>query len=137
MKSIISIFLSLLTFHAIALEKQGVETNARVLENDIASGIDTIFPEKCLGVWEGRMYIYSQGVLRDSVQVRFTAAKTDTIGTYTWKTAYLSATRPMVKDYKLEVVDAEKGRFMLDEGDGVNIVMYAVNNKLYSLNLQY
>ncbi|UCE93666.1 MAG: hypothetical protein JSV73_12855 [Flavobacteriaceae bacterium] len=93
----------------------------------------TIFPEKCLGVWEGMMYIFNQGSLRDSVKVKFTAAKTDIKGNFVWKTEYLSPTRPMVKDYKLVVDDPERGFYFLDEGDGVKLRMYNLNNKLYSL----
>lgn len=91
------------------------------------------FPERCLGEWVGTMHIYSSGILRDSVEVRFTAAKTETEGTYIWKTEYLSATHPMVKDYKLIVDDLKTGRYILDEGDGVQLVEYAINNKLYSM----
>lgn len=93
----------------------------------------TIFPEKCLGIWEGMMYIYNQGMLRDSVRVKFTAAKTETDGTYIWKTEYLSTTRPMVKDYKLVVDVLNKGRYFLDEGDGLKLMKYNFDNKLYSL----
>ena len=93
----------------------------------------SIFPEKCLGTWEGTMKIYSYNTLRDSVKVRFTAAKTNVKGVYTWKTEYLSATTPMIKDYKLVIDDLDKGRYKLDEGDGVELIEYNVNNKLYSL----
>lgn len=91
------------------------------------------FPERCLGVWEGTMYIYSRGQLSDSVKVKFTAARTASAGTYIWKTEYLSPTRPMVKDYKLVVDDLSQGRYKLDEGDGVELIEYNVSNKLYSL----
>ncbi|WP_370390456.1 alpha/beta hydrolase [uncultured Winogradskyella sp.] len=91
------------------------------------------FAEKCLGVWEGTMKIYGYNTLRDSVKVRFTAAKTDIEGTYIWKTEYLSDKSPMVKDYKLIVDDIEKGRYILDESDGVELIEYNVDNKLYSL----
>jgi hypothetical protein len=79
------------------------------------------------------MKIYSYNTLRDSVKVRFTAAKTNVKGIYTWKTEYLSATTPMIKDYKLVIDDLDKGRYKLDEGDGVELIQYNVNNKLYSL----
>lgn len=91
------------------------------------------FPDKCLGVWEGTMKIYNNNTIRDSVKVRFTAAKTDIDGNYIWKTEYLSEKRPMVKDYKLVVDDSEKGIFKLDEGNGVELIQYNVENKLYSL----
>lgn len=101
--------------------------------NKTESSEELIFPERCLGVWEGIMHIYNYDELVDSVKIRFTAAKTDIDGTYTWKTEYLSPDRPMVKDYKLVVDDLSKGRYILDEGDGVMLIEYNVNNKLYSL----
>jgi hypothetical protein len=121
-----------LAFQCIAQQVETVRTNSTVL-NTKAETMTAIFPEKCLGVWEGIMHIYSYNTLRDSVKVRFTAAKTDTIGRYVWKTEYLSPTRPIVKDYKLIVDDLEKGRYILDEGGGVKLVEYNVGNKLYSL----
>jgi hypothetical protein len=39
----------------------------------------------------------------------------------------------MIKDYKLVIDDLDKGRYKLDEGDGVELIQYNVNNKLYSL----
>ena len=55
-----------------------------------------LFPDKCLGIWEGTMYIYGKGALRDSVQIEFTAAETDDPKAWTWKTQYLSEKMPMV-----------------------------------------
>lgn len=91
------------------------------------------FPEKCLGTWEGIMKIYKNNTLRDSVKVRFTAARTNFQGVYTWKTEYFSATTPMIKDYKLVVDDLDKGLYKIDEGNGVELIAYNVDNKLYSM----
>ncbi|MBW1299024.1 hypothetical protein [Aquimarina litoralis] len=93
----------------------------------------SIFPEKCLGVWEGVMHIYNKGHLRDSVKVKFTAARTTTAGTYIWKTEYISPKKPIIKDYKLIVDDLKEGRYLLDEGDGIKLVEYVVGNKMRSL----
>lgn len=120
-------------YHSMASKMLSTSAAVNIIDNSIATALDSIFPEKCLGIWEGTMYIYSQGVLRDSVNVRFTAAKTDSIGTYIWKTEYLSATRPMVKDYKLVVDDLSTGRYLLDEGGGVKLVEYCIKDKMYSL----
>ena len=79
------------------------------------------------------MQIYRYNSVVDSVKVRFTAAKTDTPGTFIWKTDYLSEKRPMTKDYKLVVDDLSKDRYILDEGDGVQLIEYNVDNKLYCL----
>ena len=130
MKNLIIILLSLCSFQCIA---QGVSIDSKKTESNIASTAVPAFPEKCLGVWEGVMHIYQYGKLRDSVKVKFTAAKTDIAGTYTWKTEYLSPTRPMVKDYKLVVDDPNKGQYILDEGNDVKLVEYVVNDKMYSL----
>jgi len=92
-----------------------------------------LFPEKCLGVWNGQMKIYVKGQLRDSVQVRFTAAKTTTKGSYIWKTEYLSPSTPVVKDYVLVVDDLSQGRYLLDEQNGIALKQFVVGNKMQSL----
>lgn len=130
MKHIIIGFLLLVTFQCIA--QDSTKTNLNKVTDKTELVKEPIFPEKCLGVWEGMMYIYAHSQLKDSVKVRFTAAKTDTIGTYIWKKEYLSLTRPMVKDYKLIVDDLNKGRYLLDEGNGIELLEFNVGNKLYS-----
>ena len=120
MKHIFILFIYLFSFQFIA-------------QNTESANHESIFPEKCLGIWEGTMYIFNQGQLRDSVKIRFTAKKTDTGGAYIWKTEYLSPTKPIVKDYKLIVDDLNKGRYILDEGDGIQLVEYNIGNKLHCL----
>ena len=39
----------------------------------------------------------------------------------------------MVKDYKLVISDASKGVFKTDEGDGIFLIDYLFENKLYSV----
>lgn len=91
------------------------------------------FPEQCLGEWEGMMYIYSNGSLVDSVATSFSAARTEEPNTFTWVTSYHSPTQPMVKDYKLKLLDAEKKLYAVDEGGGIALHSYLFNNKLYSV----
>jgi hypothetical protein len=93
----------------------------------------TPFPEKCLGNWKGMMYIYSQGVLRDSVPVKMTIAKTSDPNTWTWKTEYLSAKMPQTKDYLLRLKDKEKNSYVTDEGGGVELNNYVFGNKMYDV----
>lgn len=131
MKTLLFTILFLCSFQSMAQKHETDEatSNPKVLQNKEVA----IFPEKCLGVWEGTMMIYRYDTLLDSVKVRFTAAKTDVDSIYTWKTEYLSPTRPMVKDYKLVVDDLSKGRYILDEGNNVKLIEYNVGNRLYSL----
>lgn len=91
----------------------------------------TPFIEGCLGNWKGTMYIYGRGVLRDSVSVTLTVAKTGDADAWTWKTEYLSPKMPMVKDYVLRLKDAAKGHYVTDEGGGVVLMDYLFLNKLY------
>lgn len=91
------------------------------------------FPERCLGQWEGMMYIYSNGSLVDSVFTSFEAERTEDPYTFTWVTSYHSPTQPMVKDYKLKLLDPEKKLYVVDEGNGIALHSYLFGDKLYSV----
>jgi hypothetical protein len=103
------------------------------LSSSFSTFAQTLFPEKCLGVWQGMMHIYNQGILRDSVKVKFTVAKTAEANAWTWKMEYLSEKMPMVKDYVLKLKDKEKGIYSTDEGGGLELMDYQFGNKLYSV----
>ncbi len=90
------------------------------------------FPDRCAGLWSGRMYIYANGTLKDSVEVRLTVAKLPEPNAWTWKTEYLSEKMPAVKDYILRTKDADKGWFITDEGDGIELQDFVFGNKMYS-----
>lgn len=92
----------------------------------------TSFPDRCIGTWTGTMFIYRQGTLQDSVAVMLTVAKHSDAGAWTWKTEYLSKTRPMTKDYILRVRDEKKGLYITDEGGGIELTDHLFGNKLYS-----
>lgn len=91
------------------------------------------FTDGCLGTWKGTMYIYSKGILKDSVPVRLTVAKTASPDAWTWKTEYLSTKLPMVKDYMLRLKDAATNKYVTDEGGGIELTDYLFGNKLYSV----
>ncbi len=92
-----------------------------------------IFPDKVIGTWKGMMYMYKHGTIKDSVLVRLTIAKHTDANAWSWKTEYLSAQRPAVKDYVLRLKDATKNQYVTDEGGGVELTDYLVGNKLYSV----
>lgn len=91
------------------------------------------FANRCEGKWEGVMYIYGKGQLRDSVRVQLIVQKSLLPDTWIWKTNYLSKTTPVEKNYKLVLVDAATQKYLTDEGDGVELWDYYFNNKLYSV----
>jgi hypothetical protein len=90
-----------------------------------------LFGDRCLGTWKGTMHIYQYGILRDSVEVKMSVAKINDTK-WTWKTEYLSAKTPMVKDYKLILKDKSKNLYITDEGEGLELTDYLTGNKLYS-----
>lgn len=94
---------------------------------------NTAFPDACIGTWKGTMYMYKHGTLKDSVPVRLTIAKHMELNAWAWKTEYLSAQRPAVKDYVLRLKDAAKNLYVTDEGGGLELTDYLVGNKLYSV----
>ncbi len=93
----------------------------------------TPFPEKCLGTWGGMMHLQKDGAITDSVRIKFTVARTDSPDVWIWKTEYLSPTRPMVKDYTIQLTDKEKQHYAIDENNGIVLADYRFGNKLYSI----
>lgn len=93
----------------------------------------THFASVCEGKWAGVMYLYAKGQIKDSVPVELLVQKTSISGTWIWKTNYLSSTYPMVKNYKLVLMDSASQVYTTDEGDGVVLWNYLFNNKLYSV----
>ncbi len=91
------------------------------------------FADKCIGKWEGIMYMYGKGQLRDSLPVELDVQKTNKSDTWLWKTTYLSKTMPAVKDYKLVLKDAVTQTYATDEGNSIELMDYYFNNKLYSI----
>ena len=88
------------------------------------------FPEQCIGVWEGTMYIYGGGQLRDSVRVQHTVKPIDKTS-WTWKTDYLSEKLPMTKDYILR--QQEPSIYVVDEGQNITIPMRQAGSQLYGV----
>lgn len=99
----------------------------------IAHSQNNNFPESWEGLWNGTMFIYSKGVLKDSVETKLTIAKTQDAKIWTWKTEYLSPKMPMVKDYTFRLKDASKNLYVTDEGNGLELSDYLFGNKLYSV----
>lgn len=92
------------------------------------------FPERCEGTWKGTMYIWSKGILRDSVGIVFTVNPLQgEVLSWNWKTQYLSEIMPMTKNYTLIQSQNQENEFLMDEGDGVVLTNYVFENKMYSL----
>ena len=99
----------------------------------LRSSSQTYFADKCVGIWSGTMYIFAKGHVRDSVAVELNIQKQDNSNTWNWKTSYLSKTMPMVKDYTLKLKDSLSQTYSTDEHNGIELMDYYFNNKLYSV----
>jgi hypothetical protein len=84
------------------------------------------------GKWKGKMMMYQESQLMDSVDVVMSITSKIKDSVWQWKTEYLSAKMPVTKDYILRVADRKKGKFITDEGDGILLSDFGFGNKLYS-----
>lgn len=88
------------------------------------------FAAQCEGHWKGKLMIYANGILRDSVNITLDISPID--GTnWIWKTSYHSEQYPMVKDYKMI---SEGGQvYIMDEGNEIELINYLFGDKLYCI----
>jgi hypothetical protein len=91
------------------------------------------FLSKWTGVWEGKLYIYSNGEIKDSIQSILTIAETNNPHEFTWKTVYKAPDKDIVKDYKMIAQDSIPNMYIMDENNGIELKAYRFGNKLYSV----
>lgn len=91
------------------------------------------FADKCIGSWQGRMYMFKEGKILDSVEINFTVATTTDSNTWIWKMEYSSPKFKSVKDYLLKLKDKDKNLYVIDEKDGVELNAYLFDNSLQSV----
>ncbi|MCV6629630.1 MAG: hypothetical protein OIF50_07200, partial [Flavobacteriaceae bacterium] len=84
------------------------------------------------GIWKGDLHIFSKGMLVNKVPMTLAIRPTKDQNTYIWKTTY-TGDKPVVKDYKLILVDAKTQTYDMDEGDGIVLKTYGLDQSLYSL----
>jgi hypothetical protein len=84
------------------------------------------------GEWHGKMQMYKNGQQIDTVEVLLTINPIND-STLTWRTEYKSVKQPMTKDYTMKSVDVTKGFYATDEGGGVLLETYLIDNSLYNV----
>ena len=94
--------------------------------------VNIYFADRCEGTWQGMMYMYHQNSNRDSLNVSLEVERLPQENSWKWKTSYEAKPEKIIKDYTLILVDAEKGRYIIDEGDGIKLDCYQYDQKLYS-----
>lgn len=85
------------------------------------------------GNWAGELIIYSAPGYEkiNSVHMELHISKTDSAGIYNWHIIYRDSTKDHRK-YLLRTIDESKGKYLIDERDGIMLEADLLGNKLIS-----
>lgn len=98
-----------------------------------APAADTLaFPESWMGVWEGPLSIYSAKGLAQELPMELHILATDSTDRFTWKIVYGEDKEAGARNYELVVKDREKGLYVVDEHNSIQLESYLINGKLMS-----
>lgn len=88
--------------------------------------------ESWLGIWRGKLEIRDNNPgLRDSIPMELHISKTDSAGILNWRIIYSDSAKDD-RRYLLRTVDVSKGKYVIDEKDGILLDAYLFDNKLIS-----
>ena len=85
---------------------------------------DPTFPANWIGNWTGELEIYNAQGLRQKIFMGLNIQPTDAEGQYTYEIIYGSGDAQQVRPYELQVVDAQKGHYRIDEGNSILLDSY-------------
>lgn len=108
----------------------------RISKTNVASKIppaDALsFPYSWLGNWEGTLEIFKDNKVVQKVPMELELLSIDTSDNFIWAIIYGEDKVAGRRAYELEIVDSEKGHFLLDEKNTIKIESYFYGNKLMS-----
>ncbi len=90
------------------------------------------FPESWLGSWEGDLNIYKENKLVQTLPIELEMLAIDTSDNYVWAIIYGEDKVAGRRSYELEIINAEKGIYRIDEKNSIKLESYLFGNKLYS-----
>lgn len=85
------------------------------------------FPHDYVGIWKGTLEIHGVSGMRN-VPIELHIVPTNDPARWAWKTIYDNKD---VRDYVLVVLDAEKGKYQIDEDNGIIFDMRLFGNKSF------
>lgn len=89
-------------------------------------------PNRCIGSWEGKLYIFGNGIVVDSVTVSLDVKK-EQEHVWQWHLKYLSEKAPIEKNYKFKSIDTSKHFYIIDEGNGTELNVAVAGNKAFTV----
>ena len=90
------------------------------------------FPQDWLGYWEGELNIYNHKGKTMTIPMALDNAATDNGSIWTWAIIYGEDTISGRRDYELNVVDASKGHYLVDEKNSIYLDAFLLDNSLIS-----
>lgn len=94
--------------------------------------IDTNKIEPWLGEFQGTLHIYSSTRGPSTVPMKINNFATDTSGTYGWYLIYGEDEDMGLRPYYLKEVAPEKGHYIVDEKNSIQLDSYLIGRKLIS-----
>jgi len=103
-----------------------------VQEKEIDQVIETnSFPASWLGNWEGELNIYKENKLVQTLPMELEILEIDISDNFVWAIIYGEDKTVGRRSYELEILDAEKGIYRIDEKNSIKLESYLFGNKLY------
>lgn len=103
---------------------------------DVETSVDP-FPKAWHGMWTGEMLITAATAKSvnspQRVPISLRIEPIENSRELTWMVTYDPAGKKLVKDYRLQTVDAASGRFQIDEQNGIVLPARLVGNVMYCL----
>ena len=90
------------------------------------------FPNSWVGKWKGDMQIYAGPILTQTLPMQLHIMPTDSSNTFTYRIIYGQDTVAGDRPYLIKVIDAKKGRYLIDEQNSIKIEAFLLGNQLTS-----
>lgn len=87
------------------------------------------FPSSFLGHWKGKLLWERPGKNQQEITMQLIIQPADSAGQYTWQIVYGDSMKDN-RPYCIKPVDAAKGHWVIDEGDGILLDTYIFGNAI-------
>ena len=92
---------------------------------------NAVFPDEYIGKWAGQLQIYNGAGLVQQLPMQLHILPTDSTNRYTFTIIYGEDTLAGRRPYELLVLDQEKGLYLVDEKNTIQMEAYYIGGKLW------
>ncbi len=108
-----------------------ISNNSAVVDNTLTVDTNT-FPNSWLGNWEGDLNIFKDNKIVQTIPMELEMLEIDTSNNFIWAIIYGEDKIKGRRAYELEILNAEKGQYRVDENNSIKLETYLFQNKLLS-----